>query len=107
MLMRTEISVTPASSGVEIAAAVLEHLKDERNWTQGHLQVGRKHCLMGSALRVTGLLEGGQREGFHSETVAKKLAAALGFENPSQAVMWNDCPWRTHEDVLDRLKGAL
>lgn len=106
MLMRKDVSVTPASSGVEIAAAVLEHLKDPNKWTQGHLCIGGRHCLMGSALRVTGLL-GGDENDDNRNLVAEKLSFAMGFTDSGQAVRWNDCPWRTHDDIVDRLKGAL
>lgn len=116
MLQRTVPSVTPDSTGIEIAAAVLEDLKDPTKWCVGKLQNEKgQRCLMGSALHVTGLTTAWGVNYQQQIRVVNKLAQAMGFEpNPSEGVTtalgetaarWNNR--HTHGEVIARLKETI
>lgn len=105
MLMRTTPSVTLASTGKEIAAAVLEDIKDPARWCQHTFTtLSGGACLMGSAFRVTGLDWAYRYEGANA-IVANKLYAALGFGSLQSAIQFNN--GSTHEAVIARLQAAL
>lgn len=102
MLQRTVPSVTPDSTGVEIAAAVLEDLKNPNHWGIHWLESGGRRCLLGSAMFVCGLPRYWIDKQF---AVAQKLAEALGFNSYEQAAHFNNVS--THEQVLQRLRDAV
>lgn len=110
MLQRTVPSVTPDSTGVEIAAAVLEDLKDPARWCIGQLENSRgQRCLMGSALHVCGFPANHSSIFIGGREVMTKLAGVLGFEptlsGASEAALWNNRS--THEQVIQRLRDAV
>lgn len=110
MLQRTIPSVTPDSTGVEIAAAVLEDIKDPARWCKWALQNGfGQRCLIGSALHVTGLDARYWKNTEQERLVVCKLAGALGFSpdmvGARLAVDMNNM--QGHAAVIERLKAAL
>lgn len=112
--------VMPESTGEEIAAAVLEDLKDPGRWCKhvffhdGSDPCDGPACLMGAAQRVTGVVT---KEGVHWHRVAyenaavwtlveHKLAQAMGFPDRDCAVDFNNNENTTHEDLIRRLCDA-
>jgi hypothetical protein len=80
--------------------ALLKEARSEiarEGWAQGQY-CGRYggYCLMGwPFMNVEG------------DEAMQAFARALGFENDTQATMWNDRPGRTKEEVLARMDAAI
>ena len=107
MLMRSSPSVTVDSTGQEIAAAVLEDLKDPNRGIQGsgHTSNGQR-CLLISAYLQVGWDKMSQSTPQQDAAVAR-FRHSLGFETNWQVVEFNDSYRTAHADVIARLQKAL
>jgi len=107
MLQRTVPSVTPDSTGIEIAAAVLEDLKDPNRWCVGITDNMRgQRCLIGSALYVTGLPTSWDGDYMPKQfAIAVRLADAMGFRSCAEMAEFNNTAG--HEAVIQRLKDTV
>lgn len=107
MLQRTIPSVTPDSTGIEIAAAVLEDLKDPNRWCVNVTDNRRgQRCLIGSAFLVTGfstLWDYGDPG--PQAVVARRLAEAMGFRDEVYMADFNNTAG--HAAVIQRLKDTV